>query len=424
MQKSKINSNVLVLTSSFPKFKWDSVGNFVYELAKKLKEKGVRVTVLCPHHPYTKLKQNMSGLNVYRFPYFYPFSNQKLCREGGMIYNWKNSYIAKIQVPFFFFSELFFAAKLIREKKINVINSHWLIPQGLVGAICHKIFGTRHIATIHSSEITFAKKVPGGRKIMEFIVNNSDTIVSVSSHRANELLSFVSSDISKNLKNMLQIIQMGVELIEFRKDKNELLEKNDINSKFIVLFIGRLVDVKGCEYLIKGFKSVIDNFSDVQLIIVGPGPLESDLKKLVKQLNISEHVRFEGFVEHGKISDYYSLSDIVVFPSIVDSVGYKEGMPIALLEAFAAGKPIVATRTGGFIEAIEDGWTGFLVEPKNEEQIAEKILDLLNNAQLRDKFSEKALESSKKYDWNIIVNKYLEIFRTFKFPLNKCVESS
>lgn len=413
-KNSKRYVNLLMLTSSFPSYVGDPAGKFVFELGEKLLEKNFKINILCPHHLGFKFREDMQGLNVYRFPYFYPLSNQKLCRGGGMVYNWKNSYMAKIQAPFFFFSELFFATKLIKEKKIDVINSHWLIPQGLVGAICKKILGTHHIATIHSSEVTFAKKIPAGRKIMEFIVNNSDTIVSVSSHRANELQSFIFPKIRNSHKKKYQIIPMGVDLSEFRdkiSKKHKLLLQYGINSKFIILFLGRLVEVKGCEYLINGFRAVVDNFDDVQLVIVGSGPLESNLKKLVEELNITEHVRFEGFVEHVKVSDYYSFSDIVVFPSIVDSIGYEEGMPIALLEAFAAGKPIVATRTGGFVEAIEDGWNGFLVEPKKPEEIAEKILELLKNQELRTKFSENALETCKKYDWNLIAGKYIEIFR-------------
>lgn len=418
--------NLLVLTSSFPRYLGDHSGNFVNELVKKLQEKGLDIVILAPHQEGAKKYEIMDGMKVYRFPYFYPIKYQRLAYGGGIPSNLKRSKLAKVQAPLMFLSELYYSLKIVKKEKINIINSHWLTPQGLVGAICKKILGTRHIATIHSSEVTFAKKIPAGRKIMEFIVNNSDTIVSVSSHRANELQSFIFPETRNSLKKKCQIIPMGINLSGFMNkigEKYKLLKEYGIKSEFIVLFVGRLVEVKGCEYLIKGFRAVVDNFDDVQLIIVGLGPLDSYLEETVKQLDIAEHVRFEGFVEHGKICDYYRLSNVIVLPSIVDSLGCKEGMPIVLLEAFAAGKPIIATRTGGFIEAIEDGWNGLLVEPKNAEQITEKILEILKNQELRTKLSENALESSKKYDWNIIVNKYLEIFRNFRIPNTKRVES-
>jgi glycosyltransferase involved in cell wall biosynthesis len=401
---------LMVIVSYFPKHK-DDPGDFVYDLTKKLKEKGFNISVLTPHVINSKFKENINGLEVYRFPYFYPFEFQKLAYGSGIPYNLKNSYLAKIQTPLFFLSELFFAIWVIRKEKVEVIHSHWLLPQGLVGAICRNIFGISHIATLHSSEITLVKKIPAGRKIAEFIVNNTNVIVSVSLHRANELLTLISSKVGDVAKEKMQIIPMGVYLSDSRNEinKDELKVKYGINSKFVVLFVGRLVEVKGCEYLIEGFKGVVDRFNDAQLIIVGAGPLEIKLRKIVEGLNMKEYVRFEGFVEHSKIGDYYSLSDIVVFPSIVDSSGYEEGLPVVLLEALAVGKPIVATRTKGAMEIIKEGWNGSLVEQKNPEQIAEKVLVLLDNEELRAKLSKNALETGKKYDWAVITEKYLKI---------------
>ena len=402
---------VMVITSNFPKYNKDISGWFIHELSKRLRNKGFKMFALAPHCYNAKFKEEIDAVNVYRFSYFYPHRLQKLAYENGISYNLKNNPLAKIQTPLFFLSELFFAIWVIRKEKVEVIHSHWLVPQGLVGAICRKIFGIPHIATIHSSEITLVKKIPAGRKIVEFIVNNTDIIVSVSSHRANELLTFISLKASDVTKEKIEVIPMGVDLSDFRNEinKDELKLKYGINSKFIVLFVGRLVEVKGCEFLIEGFKSRIDKRDYIQLVIVGSGPLEAKLKKMVEELNLKEYVRFEGFVEHNIIGDYYSLSDIVVFPSIVDSSGFEEGLPVVLLEALANGKPIVATRTKGAMEVIEDGWNGVLVEQKNPEQIAEKVLELLDDEELRTRFSKNALETAKKYDWDVITEKYLKI---------------
>ena len=405
---------ILVLTTSFPRYKGDFAGNFVYELAKRLKEEGFAVIVLAPHHPDTRLQENMEGLKIYRFPYFYPYRLQKLAYGNGFPDNLKRSNLAKIQVPLFFLFELFFAIKIVKRMNIDVIHSHWIMPQGLVGAICKEFLEVPHIATLHSSEITLMKKILAGRKIAEFIVNNTSVVVSVSSHRAGELLTFISPKISNEAKEKIKIIPMGVDISNFKNEinKDELKVKYGINSKFVVLFVGRLVEVKGCEYLIEGFKSVVDKFGDVQLVIVGSGPLETKLKKVVEELNLKEHVKFEGFVEHSKISDYYSLSDILVFPSIVDSSGFEEGLPVVLLEALAVGKPVVATRTKGVMEVIEDGQNGFLVEQKNPGEIDEKVLELFNDEELRMEFSKNALETSKKYDWDVIVKKYKKIINS------------
>jgi glycosyltransferase involved in cell wall biosynthesis/ubiquinone/menaquinone biosynthesis C-methylase UbiE len=409
--KERGHKKILTLTSSFPRHVGDISGNFVYKLANELKERGFEIIFLTPHYPDTKLKEDVDGLKVYRFPYFYPFKYQKLHREDGIVYYLKNSHLAKMQVILLFLSELFYAIKIIRKEKIDIIHSHWLLPQGLVGSICRKIFGIPHITTIHSSEITLIKKIPFGRRIMEFVVNNTDKIVSVSSHRASEVLNFISPKISKTAKEKIDIIPMGVDLSEIRNEinKDELKAKYGINSKFVVLFVGRLVEVNGCEYLIKSFKSVVNKISDVQLIIAGSGSLEFKLKKMVTDQNMEEYIRFDGPVEHTKICDYYSLSDILVFPSIVDSSGFEEGLPVVLLEALVAGKPVVATKTKGVMEVIKDEWNGVLVEQKNSEQIAEKVLELFNDEKLRIEISKNALETAKKYDWDVIAERYSKI---------------
>jgi glycosyltransferase involved in cell wall biosynthesis len=204
---------------------------------------------------------------------------------------------------------------------------------------------------------------------------------------------------------------MGVYVNDYKNDKSRemLRSRYSINSNNVILFVGRLVEVKGCEYLLKGFKDVLARRKDVELIIVGNGPLEAELKAMARELHIDDRVRFEGFVEHRKVIDYYSLSDIVVFTSILDSHGFNEGLPLVLLETMATGKPIIATDIAGAREVIKDGWNGVLVAQKDPGQIARNILKLLNDRTLKAKFSENALRTAAGYDWDVIAKKYARI---------------
>lgn len=402
---------ILIITSNYPRYANDSYGWFINEIGKRLKDKGFKIFALAPHCSNAKFKEVIDGINVFRYPYFYPYRFQKLAYGNGIPYNLKKSHLAKIQVPFLFLLQLLNVIKIAKKEEIEIINSHWFMPQGLAGAIYKKCFGISHVVTIHSSEITLLKKIPMGRRIAEFVINNTDVLISVSSHRANELLAFISPKAGKAAKEKVHIIPMGVTKNELITDKNkeELKIKYGVNSKFVVLFVGRLVDVKGCEYLIRSFRYVVDKFDSVQLIIIGNGPLENELKKMTDDLDLKKHIRFEGFIEHSKIGDYYILSDIIAFPSIVDSSGFEEGLPVVLLEGLTAGKPMVATRTKGGMEVIEDGYNGLLVEPENPAQMADAILMLLENFELREKLSINALESSKKYDWENIADQYKQI---------------
>src|SRR5659263_191232 len=109
---------ILILSSSFPRYDGDFAGNFVYELAKRLKLENLSVIIIAPNDSTTKFQENMNGLNVYRFPYFFPSNLQKLAYGGGISYNIKKSFLAKIQIPFFILFELFTTLKIVRREKI------------------------------------------------------------------------------------------------------------------------------------------------------------------------------------------------------------------------------------------------------------------------------------------------------------------
>lgn len=400
----------LILTSNFPINRASS--DFLSQLfSNKLIQEKVELFALAPHIDKSQFNEEFYGIHVYRFPYFYPFRFQKLAYGGGIPYNFKNSLFAKLQVPIFSLCEFIYAIFIIKNENITFINSHWLVPQGLVGAICSKILGIPHIASMHSSEVTFLSKLPMKNKIIEFILANSNYVISASSHRANELLSHTSSEFAEKAKDKIHIVSLGVDISKFgcNKDKESIKAKSGLESRFVVLFVGRLVEVKGCEYLIKGFRKVIDSFKDVQLIIVGNGPLEECLKKEVKALGLEEYVVFKGFVEYNDIHDYYITADIVVIPSIVDSFGFQEGLPVVLIESLASGKAIVSTKTEGVMEVIQDGYNGILVDQKDSDKISNALLELLRDESLREKISTNALECGKKYDWDIIANEYLRL---------------
>ena len=128
-----------------------------------------------------------------------------------------------------------------------------------------------------------------------------------------------------------------------------------------------------------------------------------------------DRIIFTGFVENIYIHEYYIMADIVVIPSIVDSSGFQEGFPVVLIESFAAGKAVISTKTKGIMEAIQDRYNGILVDQKDADKISDALLELLRDEVLRERISANALESGKKYDWDIIANEYLRLFEVVSF---------
>lgn len=405
---------ILVLTTTFPRWKDDTTPAFVYELSKRLQENGREIVVLAPHHEGAKKFEIMDGMKVYRFPYFWPTKYQRLVYEGGILPNLKRSNLTKVQIPFLFLSELFYAIKIIRKEKIDIIHSHWIIPSGLIGGICKKILGVKHLLTLHAAGFFALESLPAKKTIATFNVKNCDGITVVSSYIYERLLKLVQSKILNSLKNKMEIVPMGVDTSTFRTnaDKNELKIKHDIKSRNVLLFIGRLAEKKGLDYLIKAMPEIVSKNPNTSLMICGDGPLRKESEEHVKKMNLEKFVRFAGYVNSKEKMDYLSLSDTLIVPSIVTQSGDTEGLPVVILEGLAAGKPVVASDVSGIKDAIKDGQNGFLVKQKNSDQIAEKVLELIDKQELATRFSNSAIKTAKEYDWKIVSRKFGRIIKS------------
>lgn len=144
------------------------------------------------------------------------------------------------------------------------------------------------------------------------------------------------------------------------------------------LSVGRLVQTKGVDYLLRAFAAVLTTTTDVELTIVGEGPEEANLRQLARDLNVDSRVRFAGFKNRSTLPMEYARADVFVFPTIHDPFG------VVLVEAAAAGLPLIASRHAGATpELIDGGKAGRSIEPMRTESMAEAMADLANCPELR-----------------------------------------
>ncbi|MEA2020159.1 MAG: glycosyltransferase family 4 protein [Patescibacteria group bacterium] len=171
-----------------------------------------------------------------------------------------------------------------------------------------------------------------------------------------------------------------------------------------ILYLGRLVPKKGVDTLIKAYAKVEDELNS-NLVIVGDGTSRKELEKLVKVKNLEEKISFVGFKSGIELLQYIQNANFTIIPS------YREPFGIVALELAAAGKPIIASKTGGLAEILEDGKTALLFETKNAEELAEEMIRLEKNAELRRNLAENAKEMAKGYRWEAVAETYLETFQ-------------
>lgn len=177
--------------------------------------------------------------------------------------------------------------------------------------------------------------------------------------------------------------------INLNLDSNNLRKKLNLPSGVIlVTTAGRLIEKKGHLYLIRAAKEVLRGHQQVRFLIFGTNGLRKELEREINNLGLQNFVFLPGFA---KTEEIMNLTDIFVMSSLW------EGLSIVLLEAMDAGKPIVATKVSGANEVIEDGVNGFLVPIKNPLALAEKIIKLIQNKDLREKLGKKAKDSVKRF---------------------------
>lgn len=201
------------------------------------------------------------------------------------------------------------------------------------------------------------------------------------------------------------ILPYPIELIE-KKDYNVSKIKQEFGlpaDSFVVGSVARFVKQKGQIYLLKAAAKILERIKqpDVYFLLVGYGPMEAELRQLVQSLNIKSRVIISPAKD---IKDILPIIDIYVISSLW------EGQPIAMLEAMAAGRPVVATKVGGIPEILVEGKNGLLAEAKEENSLAEKIITLLENEELRASISQEARLTAAGFSLPVYIKKLEEYF--------------
>lgn len=209
-------------------------------------------------------------------------------------------------------------------------------------------------------------------------------------------------------KYLAEVIQFDLPKEKIRQIYNGIIlpSPKPVPDNTKILFVGRLEKAKGVEYLILAFSRFSKIFIDAQLIIVGDGVFRAYLEELVQKLEISDRIIFRGWVNAGDIVQEYENVSVVAIPSI-----WPENLSTVCIEAFAVGRPVIGTRTGGLPEMIEDGKNGYLVPIKDEEAIFNALLKVFNNKKNISKMGSRAVDTSLRFDLQGFVDNIFALYK-------------
>lgn len=199
-------------------------------------------------------------------------------------------------------------------------------------------------------------------------------------------------------------IPNGVDVEQFHGAAPALREEIALKGHALVGFVGRLEPYKGGALLLRAAKQVLAVYPKAKFVLVGGGPARQEWETLAAQLGITEHVSFAGV--HDDMPGVYASLDIVVLPSLI------EALPMCLLEAMAAGRPVIATRVGAVPKLINTEQTGLLVDPGDEDGIARAILRLLHDTELARRLGENGrTHVARHFSAEAMAKSYMEKYQ-------------
>ncbi len=292
---------------------------------------------------------------------------------------------------------------LLRRNKYQIINTH-LFQSSVIGTFIGKLVGVPVIIeTRHYTDYMYKY----GNKIEQWLdkttANNISCVIAVA-----KTIQDVLCTVERIPMNRTEVIYNGINLnkLSVNKNKKENTIKNmNLQDKIVLSYVANFHIRKGHKYLIEAILNLKRLYSNIYLMIIGDGKIRNELEKLTKQLDIGNNVIFLGY--RSDIPELLSVSDIYVHPSL------EEGFPLTIIEAMAAGLPVIATTVGGISELIIDGDNGILIPPGNTQALVDAISDLIEHQEKRSALAEtgKQYVESNLTD-EIMVNKYREVYRS------------
>jgi glycosyltransferase involved in cell wall biosynthesis len=399
----------LVVSTTFPLGADDRrTARFVHDLANALAER-FDVWALAPHHPGAARRERLGRVNVVRFRYFWPTSAQRLADGRGMMANFREGLLPKLQAPFLFLFLFLNVWYWGRKLKPALVNPHWVLPAGLCVAAARPP-GTR-IMMCHAAGVFLLKRLPFRRFLGRFTVGAMDRIFTSSRFIAESL------DEAAGVESGATAVGPGVHTAYFARR----LTRDEAKWKLgygpgdpLLFFVGRMVEKKGITYLIDAMPAVVEAFPNVRLVLVGGGLLQDEMAAKTSTIGLDGNVVFLGYKSHDELKEYLWAADYIVVPSVVDAGGETEGMPTVILEAFAAGCPAVGSRVDGIPELITEGETGFLCETRDSASLADALIRALSADPTL--LGERAAEVAVNFDFS----KVAEIYYKAVFEKEKC----
>lgn len=289
---------------------------------------------------------------------------------------------------------------VVKQEKLDLLHVHYAIPHASSALMAKYILREENIhlpfvTTLHGTDITLVGRDPSYKPVVEYSLNHSDGISSVSESLKSDTLNHF------NIQKEIKVIPNFIDFSRFKKtDKDHFKKAIAPNGEKILIHISNFRKVKRVEDVVLMFDQV-QKVLPSKLILVGDGPERMNIEMLCRKLGNCSEVRFLG--KQDAIEDLLAVSDLFVLPSEQESFG------LAALEAMACQVPVISSNAGGISEINIHGQTGFLTDVGDVNSMASFAIELLKDEEKLRQFKANALAQAQRFD----INKILPLYEDF-----------
>lgn len=382
---------ILILSWEYPPRNIGGISTHVYNLSHSLVQAGNEIHVITCGKEGAEAFEDDNGVQVHRVePYNIP---------SGNFIEWVNHLnYAMIEK----------SIKILKESgKFDLLHAHdWLVA--FAARTLKEIHKLPLISTIHSTEhgrnngiYTDMQKYIAS--VEDFLLKESNKVICCSNYMKEQIASLFNYSLED-----INVIPNGVPAGSLKNENILSFRRNYASDEEkLIFFIGRHTYEKGIHLLIEAIPRIIPTNSHVKFIIAGVGPMTEELKYKAYALGVADKIVFTGYLNDFDKNSFYQAADAVVIPSLYEPFG------IVALEAMVEGCPVIAARTGGLEEIITDNITGKLFDVSSSVDLADAIIDLLNNDPLRGEIVNNAFSLiNEKYTWEKVASLTADTFQT------------
>lgn len=386
---------VLTFSTLFPNNIWQNRCVFTKERILPLARAGacnIKVVAPIPYYPPLKIGRR------------WPFSQVRRIEviDGLDVHHPRYIMPPKIGMTSYgllmFLSVLPTVRAIHRTFRFNLIDAHYVYPDGFAAVLLGRYFGTPVVTTSHGTDMSLYPNLPLIAPLLRFSLKGSSRLIAVCQALKDAMIRLNAPP------EKVAVIPNGADPQKFHPLPKEASRKRlDLPGKRMILSVGGLTENKGFHRLIKAIRILIDCFqqNNIFLLIVGEGPFRAQLEGLIASLDLSQHVRLVGAIPHNDLPLWFNAADLFCLCS------GREGWPCVLVESLACGIPVVATGIGGIPEIISSTTFGLLTT-LSEKDIAETIFRALRTSWDHDRIVNYA----QSYTWERIAFSAYNVFRS------------